>query len=451
MDPVVEKESMLARGGSFWYRTISDGDKRIARTMNGLACLTRLNRQTQNAVSILLSGGYIRDNFITLRFKHSDINYFGTEKALQRRYNVPIGYSSVSIREANLKIAAGAFMEEREGNLIGDDNGTPIIFPKADEDAIVFPGNYRVRFSLRIDPDIFVEAIRDHADRILQHGVDFVSYFGYLYFRDNPIALFPDMQICAYSLVRRVPNLYSYTFRLDKVYGPIDRVVRYYRKDQSPRAFYLAAAQAGGLPVVREDSRISTIVPLGHGVSYFTTDGMRYDAPFRHNRLPHGFLLRKDYVIGGDELFKMYLPGEAIPASVKEIRTGTTLPVPDITIPNMMGEIGYSYGSDPSVQLYTLPGLRSEEKRTAYLKLLNEQVSIGSSGDDRTSSTQVIDNYIEWFRRNVWNGACIVVCFNEEAMSRDMMLRLDTFIRREVPLGCVLTTAKLGNIIAPGG
>lgn len=57
------------------------------------------------------------------------------------------------------------------------------------------------------------------------------------------------------------------------------------------------------------------------------------------------------------------------------------------------------------------------------------------------------ENAIEHVRSTVCANKMVVACVNEEKMTRAMQLRLYTFIKRELPMGCVLTTANIPNTI----
>ena len=85
MDQLEEKSSVLARTGSFYYRSLPEKPKNEANFMSHLTWQTKLFNLGDISQNLLLSGGYYKGNFKVLHFKDQDIDYFGLKSALQRR------------------------------------------------------------------------------------------------------------------------------------------------------------------------------------------------------------------------------------------------------------------------------------------------------------------------------------------------------------------------------
>lgn len=446
MDPVDEKELMLSRTGSFWYRTLSEDDRKIARTLTSISCRTRINRQVQECTNRVLGGGYYRDSYRVLHFTDKDVFWMGMERPLQARTTAKINDLEFTWREHNLKEAPSSWVYDEFIRFGAEISGVPTLFPRIEGEEVVFPGNYRVRYCLHVDKNAFVESIRDNFGRILTQGTDFISFFGSVWFKENPLQNFPDFKIATESVVYRVPNLYSYTLQLDDVYGPVDRVVEYYRSHQSVKKFYLAAAQAGGFAVIREDCCVKSVAPLLRGVTYIMDDGSRYDAPYTHKVLPVRTKLKKDDVIGGlmlrldastgemtqmeemPVLFGIYGPADAMPGDVSYIKTGSAFPVCDLIARNAVGTV--SIGGTPYP---ALEGAGADK----YKALLGPE----PAGD------VVEGNVMDYVRNTLLKDRCVVVRINEGFVSRDTQLRLDAFIRREAPLGVALTYSPITSTI----
>ena len=297
-DPIQEQADMLAKTGSFWYRTITSADKMTAYKLTQLSGLTKVRTQIRNAMHATLSGGYFSDYYKVIYFKDSDISYNGTEEALQKRFREGTEY----VRANNLTIEGSVIVE---ADSVISDKEDGIVVPNPDG-SITLPANYRIEFGLITDPDICVQAIEYKDGALLLNGIDFQATYGYIAFQNNPITLFPDMKFMARHITYRDRNLLSYTLRLNNVYGPVDRVMDYYRVHQNMPALRLAAAQACGLAVTRTECTIVDIVPLHDGVSYIMDTGERYDAPYRHFHLKKLAKLPAGYIIGGRELFRLY-------------------------------------------------------------------------------------------------------------------------------------------------
>lgn len=326
-DPIQEQAGMLAKTGSFWYRTITASDKQIAYKLTQLGGLTKARTQMRNAMHATLSGGYFNDYYRVIYFTDKDIAYNGTEAALQKRFREVTEY----VRANNLTIE-GSLITESD-NVISD-SGDGIVTPNPDG-SITLPANYRIEFGLITDPDICVQAIEYKDGALLLNGIDFHAAYGYIAFPNNPITLFPDMKFMARHVTYRERNLLSYTLRLNNVYGPVDRVMDYYRVHQNIPALRLAAAQACGMAVTRTECTIMDIVPLHDGVSYIMDTGERYDAPYRHFHLKKLAKLPAGYIIGGRELFRLYWYGGTEDVSeLPGIDPYRALPVRNIYIPN---------------------------------------------------------------------------------------------------------------------
>lgn len=326
-DPIQEQAGMLAKTGSFWYRTITASDKQVAYKLTQVGGLTKARTQMRNAMHATLSGGYFNDYYRVIYFTDKDIAYNGTEAALQKRFREGTEY----VRANNLTIE-GSLITEAD-NVISD-KGDGIVTPNPDG-SITLPANYRIEFGLITDPDICVQAIEYKEGSLLLNGIDFHATYGYVAFPNNPITLFPDMKFMARHVTYRERNLLSYTLRLNNVYGPVDRVVDYYRVHQNIPALRLAAAQACGMAVTRTECTVVDIVPLHDGVSYIMDTGERYDAPYRHFHLKKLAKLPAGYIIGGRELFRLYwYGGEEDVSELPGIDPYRALPVRNIYIPN---------------------------------------------------------------------------------------------------------------------
>ena len=326
-DPIQEQADMLAKTGSFWYRTITSADKMTAYKLTQLSGLTKIRTQIRNVMHATLSGGYFSDYYRVIYFKDSDISYNGTEEALQKRFREGTEY----VRANNLTIEGSVIVE---ADSVISDKEDGIVVPNPDG-SITLPANYRIEFGLITDPDICVQAIEYKDGALLLNGIDFQATYGYIAFQNNPITLFPDMKFMARHITYRDRNLLSYTLRLNNVYGPVDRVMDYYRVHQNMPALRLAAAQACGLAVIRTECTVVDIVPLHDGVSYIMDTGERYDAPYRHFHLKKLAKLPAGYIIGGRELFRLYwYGGKEDVYELPGIDPYRALPVRNLFIPN---------------------------------------------------------------------------------------------------------------------
>lgn len=427
MDPIDEKSSMLSKAGSFYYSTVSSSATDTAQRLSHLSCNCRAFRQLSNASSLTLSGGYFEDNWQVVRFKDTQILYYGTEAALQKRYVTITKKEAGVSRPANMLIE-DSFLPVTEENKGLSVYKKPLIFPGGDED-LVFPQSLQLLFGLLVDKDMYVTTIELDDGTILRQNMDFQSHFGVINFYENPIKLFSGMKFMARSCVYRRRNLYSFTLGLDDVYGPVDRIMSYYRKVQSPKAFYYAAAQAAGMPVIRRDCEILGVMPLHSGCAYMTSDG-RYDAAFPHNHLTAGTTLKAGTVIGSEDLFEAYGPNDPLPNNLDGVKLDMAIPVHGLTAQNS------------EVQLYLGDAFRPQyDGDTDALQKYWEYIHTWNN--DTPGTTVVTGNAMVHFMTTIAANRYILLRINEDGMTAKMKLRLMTFLDRERPLGSVLLFASL--------
>lgn len=452
LDLVNERAGMLARAGSFWYRTVSEEDRAVAYTLSQVGCLSRANRQISNAAKATLSGGHFQDHFLVIRFSDKDIVYFGNDEILQKRYvNVVHDYealqnvyASLGIeypypdgpvqalgRPRDVELSNATFVSDGDDEAVLGDMGVPIVVPSKEEGAyIVMPSDFRPTFGLLVDPDVLVTSIETPDGILYTRGADFDSTYGFIAFRQSPTALFPFMKLMAKSYTRRERNILNYTLQLNDVFGPVDRVVNYYRKSQSIKAYYMAAAQAAGMAVIREDCRIVEKVPFKEGAYYITNMGTRYDAPYPHLHLGIGNYLKEGDVIGHHDLFRILTSDDSLD-QVSYVYTGRSTPVQDMKVPNSEQQI--TKGG------FYRPGYATEEY-LAYLSAM-DGAPVDPEGD------VVTGNALEDFLKVRLGGRGIIVRINRQYMPRDMYISLMEFLEREAPLGSVLTYCPITDII----
>lgn len=313
--------------------------------------------------------------------------------------------------------------------------------------SISIPRGTETLFYLRVNPNYLITSISLKNGNTLYAGSDFVSEFGLLTFYEHPVKLFPSMKFMAKSYIQRVRNIYDYVLRLDDVYGPVDRVMNYYRGSQSIRSLYLASAQAAGLAVVRKDCRVLKTDTLLDGYTYWTTDG-RYDAAYAHTLLTVGSELQAGYVIGGRELYEMYGPEDELPGYITELNLDGVLPVKGLKAPN---EVISLFSGDPLRYQPAYNGPEDTLERYwdfAEAAVPPDQRPVRLVEGEYTVTVPYQENAIEHVRSTVCANKMVVACINEEKMTRSMQLRLYTFIKRELPMGCVLTTANIPTTIS---
>lgn len=308
------------------------GDDRFPSTQNRLvASVTKSYKSTNSNISTLDG---IMNYIPAIRFVQRTVPlHEGAEIDIVNRYDsIPIEEEAAALQTASDAIVA-------------TEDSSVLIVPAADAaDSIVLPDTAELRWTLTVDPDILVTSIRKKDGTMLYMNQDYIAEYGKLTFLENPISMFPDMKLHAHSYTRRVPNVFNYMLHLDDVYGPVDKVLKYYRASQTPESFYKAACQAAGLAIVDKTCVVLDVYPLHKGCAYITTEG-RIDVPYIHTHLKVGDTINAGTGIGVQDLFKLVMPGQGLPSGVTALNLDTALPVPGLTAPDSAIAITNGYGA----------------------------------------------------------------------------------------------------------
>ena len=421
MEGVQEVASMLSRAGSFYYKNLSVDGMTIARKLTQLYSNCRVFEQLKAAGELALSGGYFNDFGIVVQFSDKDIDYFGVKEALQERpvKNELTIKSHVALANQDNRLLTELDREARLESILSfpylSDGGSDMAVASRDS----------LQYGLYIDKDTFVSSINAEDGSLLFNGIDFEAHFGVILFKTNPYVLFPKGKFLAASVTRRRRNLLSFVLGVDEVYGPIDRIMEYYRVAQSPKTFYYAAAQAIGMCVVPEDCIVTSVEPLHKGYAYITTIG-KLDAPYNHTPYSKGDAITRNTVIGGNELFDIVLPGESLPSGLGSVSLDYLLPVSGLSAPNSTISISSGGVFSPAFE-------GSASAKAKYLEFVKEQ-----NGGSLPASSVGSTNAVNYVRNTMAPRRCIILRINESRMYSDMQLRLEHFIERELPIGVVL-------------
>lgn len=411
---IKEKAGILSKLGSFYYQTLLDQAKDTARKLSHIPFESRIITQFGNVIQSTLSKSYFNDNYKVIHFKDEDIEYFGMQDISEK--GVPAILQDYLMPSLNDTLS-GIATNELQG-ILGHGYGQAQL-----------SSGLRLVYGLRVPKDILVTSIKTK-DAILLLNIDFKATYGFIWFQQNPISLFPSMKMMAQSYTQRRKNILSYTLGLGEVYGDITEIIKYYRVNQSPSQFLKAAAQACGIPVIQQDDIITAIVPLYQGYSYITQTGTRYDATYPHTQLSVGDHLIKGQLIGN--MLDMILPNQEVPDYIEEIHLQNSCPVPGIKVPNKDIQIYDEEGNFKPA--YTG---RHLNKYLQYLEAFNNNNN--NQVDSTVSRTQ---NGVEHFRSVIAKNRAIILVLNKN-MPNQMALSLLSFIGKNAPIGSVLVYSYL--------
>lgn len=323
-----------------------NGNSSTAKNPSTIRVSTTTSNQITNMDCTLLG-----NNFSWVNNYSVEVEFLNIITSLENPTNVDVPVNRYDTIEVNDYSAVAT----AQNDVLTDEASDTILVPIAGS-TVVLPATAELRWELTVDENILVTSIKKSDGSIMYMNQDYIAEYGKLTFLENPISLFPSMQFTALSYTVRKPNIFNHMLNLGGVIGPVDRVLTYYRTTQTPKAFYLAACQACGLAVVPATCTVLEAYPLQAGWAYITTAG-RIDVPYPHYKLEINTALQKDTVIGGNELFQLIRPEDALPTSVESIELGTAVPIPGLSAPNSdiviadsAGNVAPAYEGTPEAQ-----------------------------------------------------------------------------------------------------
>ena len=399
-DILEEKSKTLSKLGSFYYSTITNKDVNLAHRLSHVAYNSGLFHQFRNIYNNVSNQQYTDLINKVITFQDSDIK-FGTFEIGNKAANYIPDLDQITL-----------LPDELQGN---------VSKLRLDDDV-------SLAYILNVPKNIYIKIIRLDDGTTLFNGLNFKSKYGQIILRTNPIHLFKGMQFFVLSYQQRDRNILCYPLGVQDVYGSINHIIDYYRNNQSLRAFKKALYQAVGIPVVEDYCTIMSIVNLTSGVSYIASSGVCYDADFPHQQLQVGDSLTKGTIIGGEEILKIYLPGDEIPQSIKSVKlnnlsiAGGT----DLIIPNSVDRLFIDNIFQPNNFIYG-------DGAQYYINYIN---SIGNT----TKPTELVPdsmNRVEFLRNVLAPSRCVIIDMDKENIPYDMAMKLKSFIIDHSPIGAV--------------
>lgn len=411
-DILEEKSKTLSKLGSFYYSTITNKDVNLAHRLSHVAYNSGLFHQFRNIYNNVANQQYTDLINKVITFQDSDIK-FGTFEIGNKAANYIPDLDQITL-----------LPDELQGN---------VSKLRLDDDV-------SLAYILNVPKNIYIKIIRLDDGTTLFNGLNFKSKYGQIILRTNPIHLFKGMQFFVLSYQQRDRNILCYPLGVQDVYGSINHIIDYYRNNQSLSAFKKALYQAVGIPVVEDYCTIMSIVNLTTGVSYITSSGVCYDADFPHQQLQVGDSLTKGTIIGGEEILKIYLPGDEIPQSIKSVKLNNLSIAggADLIIPNSEGRLFIDNIFQPNNFVYG-DGVQY------YINYIN---SIGTT----TKPTELVPdsmNRVEFLRNVLAPSRCVIIDMDKENIPYDMAMKLKSFIIDHSPIGAVFAFSDEESPIEP--
>lgn len=397
-DVLKEKTGIYSTLGSFYTQVITDKDRVTGHRLSHIPFQTAVFKRFNSMENNLLGYQYSHRKHLNIVYSDKDLKY-GTYSKVTK--GIP--------KESEISILPDAL----QGNA----------------DKLTLDTNTFLAFVLKVPDDIYVRVIQYEDGSVLVDGVNFKSQYGKIIFTESPISLFKGMTFFVLSYTKRERNIMCYPLQLQDVYGDVSQVIQYYKNNQSLKQFKKALYQAIGIPVVKYKESIIDRIELPHGMSYVMASGIQYDANFPHTYLNIGVTLEKDYIIGGEEFLKVYLPTDTIPSDIKSV-----------SIQNMSISGGKDlYVNNVEATLYSDNLFQPQnfvhgEGAQYYIDYVN---SVGLL-EKKVSSIPDSMNCIDFLRNVVAANRCLVIQIDEERIPYDIAMKLKSFIIDHAPIGSVI-------------
>jgi hypothetical protein len=436
------KHALLSKTGSFWADTVSESTKEIARTLVHLPTLSRHDSMLEESQRNLEGYAYVWVDNVDLPF--SEDNVLTLDRRTQERIVEFHDGVFVTFRPSQYTAPYDQhnllFTESGDYEALATEAGDLIFFPADGAESHLILSDYRPVYFLPIPPQYKPSALQG-LSRILLVGIDFQVGDGVLVFWESPSLLF-GRTIRILAGTENKHSLMNFSYKLEKVNGGVDHVAHYNRDNQSARSFELAIAQACGMTVCPEDTRVQLVQALGRGKRY-VFDGFSLDVPYAHEALVAGSLLEKHTVIGNH--VKVYSGNDSSWYKALDWSEGLSLdglcPVKGLTVPDAQIRVDTAV---EGVDFHARPHLQGEEaalaRYWAYLQRneeltgvhLNEVVGLTSLSD------VLYMNGLDLFMQTMIGNRAVVVTLRTRDLGSLYHKRALAFIQREKPVGSIV-------------
>lgn len=397
-DVLKEKTGIYSKLGSFYTQVITDKDRVTGHRLSHIPFQTAVFKRFNSMENNLLGYQYSHRKHLNIVYSDKDLKYGTYSRGTK---GIP--------KESEISILPDAL----QGNA----------------DKLTLDANTFLAFVLKVPDDIYVRVIQYEDGSVLVDGVNFKSQYGKIIFTESPISLFKGMTFFVLSYTKRERNIMCYPLQLQDVYGDVSQVVQYYKNNQSLKQFKKALYQAIGIPVVKYKESIIDRIELPHGMSYVMASGIQYDANFPHIYLNIGDTLEKDYLIGGEEFLKVYLPTDTVPSDIKSVSIQNMSIAGDKDL--YVNNVEATLYSDNLFQPQNFVHGDGRQYYTDYVNSVGLLEKPVSSIPDRM-------NCIDFLRNVVAANRCLLIQIDEERIPYDIAMKLKSFIIDHAPIGSVI-------------
>lgn len=229
---------------------------------------------------------------------------------------------------------------------------------------------------------------------VLTLGRDFFIQAGrWIYFRQDPRALFPDGRYCVISGEWTNPrSLWAFLLKTNDPRNN-DILIEYLRVNQTPYWFFLAACAAAGLGITRRDGVLISITTGFQSTVYvFTCESVR--VTYAHTPLVVGAFYQRHTVIGGlMQFFQSPKNGSSWWRQANWDGGISLAPIlPDFPFLNLVDQptVAYTSGQDPG----SVNGSKVHAQVTLSNNFYTEQPYWQMVGKNETAQNQYLNQFL---------------------------------------------------------
>lgn len=387
-----EKATILSKLGSFYYKIINKDDK-SAKVLSHLAFQTHIIDKLRVFVELLQGNKVLYDGYNKIiQLKDSDIT-------------------------CKLYTQEGIFVQELSPGASISPTST----------------GYIAKFSVKVPENMFIISLNVGEGQYLFRDVHFKSKFGEIEFTQNPITVVKNMRLFVRYFKYKRRNVMCYPLGLQNVYGNVSHIIDFYKNNQSLRAFRSAIYRSLDFPIVLQDAIIKQIVDD----VYIDNLGNQYNCSYQHNKLSLGDVIRKDQVIVGEDIIKIYLPEDKIPNTlVKFYPFNFSVCGGDRLY--MVNKKGNPYTDQ---WVYNPNVFFVGDGKESYINYVQSSDTAQANDVIKQKNIRFI-NSVEFLRDVIAPGRCLIIYINKNKLTEYTFNRLKDYIIDNLPIGAVVFFAE---------
>ena len=451
--PVADYRHLLyGRYGSFWNESLTQDTKRKFHAfVQTCGRMGSAERASEIQEMLAPSDHWRITHPRVLRFTDADVRYIGPSRT-QR-----IGLHRPSAGETTFASDDGELilLEDPQSAAL-DTEDAEFLFLPGDTVSVPTADDFAARWMLRLsDRDLFPTRIRSVSGKSdLVHGMHFWIQGGYMVFRADPRAYFPEMRYVMLSGFTRATNVMSYPWQVEPLNYGSSALAQYTKSNSSSAVFVQALAQVCNFYLAPQDDTVIAVFksPTLAGAAYeFSKSGLMH-VDYPHQALKVGDAVKRGDIVGSPMVgsFSSGLDDSHWwqNTHISSLQWDNFLPaLPfQITIPNAPCRVFATTQTGPDIHAQINLGATdpaelnkfwAATKRSELLtgKFLNNVIGLASLSD-----VKYVNPMSLFFDQILGQRAIIIQRYNYPAWSDERKRRFQNFVVRARPSHAIVLT-----------